>query len=212
MNDRQTINSQEGTLALGRFGAHAFSTGNPCSKDGANKVLIVDDDRLFSRQLSAGLKRYGLETVPTDNRQMALEAAQRLRPLFAVLELRLLHDPNAFHSGLEVIGQLRKRHPAMRIVVATAYSSIVTAVAAIRSGAVDYLLKPTDVDTVAAALTDTRHMMGHREKPMAADRLRWEYILRIFFQCNQNVSATARALGMHRRTLQRMLNKRPPPE
>ena len=177
-----------------------------------DSVLIVDDDQLFCSQLSTGLKRQGLTVLPTDNRQMALEIAHNYRPQFAVLELRLLHDPNAFHSGLELIRSLRKLNPPMRIVVVTGYSSIVTAVAAIKAGAVDYLLKPANINSVAAALTRQEHDPDLRANPMAADRLRWEYILRVFFQCNQNVSATARTLGMHRRTLQRMLNKRPPPE
>jgi two-component system response regulator RegA len=182
------------------------------SRQGDDNVLVVDDDRLFLRQLAAGLKRHGLTALTASNRQMALEAAYRERPQYAVVELRLLHDPNAFHSGLDLIRKLKKLNPSMRIVIATAYSSIVTAIAAIKDGAADYLLKPTNVDAVAAALIKPGHAPSLRDDPMSADRLRWEYILRVFFQCNQNVSATARALGMHRRTLQRMLNKRPPPE
>ncbi|MGI9493274.1 MAG: response regulator transcription factor [Geminicoccaceae bacterium] len=212
MNDQQIIDGQEGDTAHKLFDAWQLSTNSAVANDGSKKALIVDDDKLFCCQLSAGLKRYGLEVIPTDNRQMALEAAQSHRPQFAVLELRLNHDPSAIHSGLEAISSLRRQHRSMRIVVATAYSSIVSAVEAIKAGASDYLLKPTDVDSVAAALMNSRPMPGLPKKPMGADRLRWEYILRVLFQCEQNVSATARALGMHRRTLQRMLNKRPPPE
>ena len=192
--------------------ARHFQTSETYFERGEDCVLVVDDDRLFRRQLDTGLKRYGLTAVTADNRQMALEAAHLERPQYAVLELRLLHDPNAFHSGLDLIRKLRKINPSMHIVVATAYSSIVTAIAAIKHGATDYLLKPTDVDSVAAALVKHGDQPALPSNPMGADRLRWEYILRVFFQCGQNVSATARALGMHRRTLQRMLNKRPPPE
>ena len=212
MINQQITNGQGCDVGLRRFPPRGLPTREAPYGHGDDNVLIVDDDRLFCRQLTTGLTRHGLTAVPADNRQMALEAAYRERPRYAVVELRLLHDPNAFHSGLELIRKLKKLNPSMRIVIATAYSSIVTAIAAIKGGAADYLLKPTDVDTVAAALIKPEDAPGLRNDPMSADRLRWEYILRVFFQCNQNVSATARILGMHRRTLQRMLNKRPPPE
>ena len=47
---------------------------------------------------------------------------------------------------------------------------------------------------------------------MTADRVRWEHIQRVFIQCKRNVSETARRLRMHRRTLQRILNKHAPKE
>ena len=212
MNERHTTDHQAGDLAHRPLDVWQLSAESTVANDGSNKVLIVDDDKLFRCQLSSGLKRYGLEVVPTDNRQMALEAVRSHRPHFAVLELRLNHDPSAMHSGLESIRSLRRQNRSMRIVVATAYSSIVSAVEAIKAGASDYLQKPADVDSVAAALMNGRPMPALPRTPMSADRLRWEYILRILFQCEQNVSATARLLRMHRRTLQRMLNKRPPPE
>lgn len=175
-------------------------------------VMIVDDDQLFTRQLVTGLKRRGFSVLPAHNRLKALETVHTHWPDCVVLELRLSHDPIAHHSGLELIADLRKLRPKMHIVVATAYSSIVSAVAAIKAGAAEYLSKPASLDSVATALMKNGHTQCLRDKPMSADRLRWEYILRVFFQCDQNVSATARTSGMHRRTLQRMLNKRPPPE
>ncbi len=182
----------------------------PASKN--TNVMIVDDDQLFTRQLTTGLKRRGFLTFSVDNRSKALETAHAHRPAFAILELRLHHDPIAHNGGLQLITDLRRLRPEMHIVVATAYSSIVTAIEAIKAGAGEYLLKPASLDCVIAALMKSGHTPCLRDKPMSADRLRWEYIQRVFFQCHQNVSATARTLGMHRRTLQRMLNKRPPPE
>ena len=48
------------------------------------------------------------------------------------------------------------------------------------------------------------------DNPMSADRVRWEHIQRVYELCDHNVSETARRLGMHRRTLQRILAKRAP--
>ena len=93
----------------------------------------------------------------------------------------------------------------------TGYGNIATAVAAIKSGAIDYLPKPAEVDQIYDALTNSREVLPPPpENPMTADRIRWEHIHRVFELCNRNVSETARRLKMHRRTLQRILSKRSP--
>ena len=93
----------------------------------------------------------------------------------------------------------------------TGYGAIATAVAAVKIGAVDYLAKPADADDIANALRARCAILPEApENPMSADRVRWEHIQRVFEQCERNVSETARKLGMHRRTLQRILAKRSP--
>ena len=93
------------------------------------------------------------------------------------------------------------------------FDNIATAVAAIKSGAIDYLPKPAEIDQIYDALTNSKEILPPPpENPMTADRIRWEHIQRVFIQCNRNVSETARRLRMHRRTLQRILNKHAPRE
>ena len=103
--------------------------------------------------------------------------------------------------------------PDGRIIMLTGYGNIATAVAAVKMGAVDYLSKPADADAIEAALlagdTETPPLP---ERPMSADRVRWEHIQRVYELCNRNVSETARRLSMHRRTLQRILAKHSPRE
>ncbi|HPE30110.1 MAG TPA: response regulator, partial [Parvularculaceae bacterium] len=102
-------------------------------------------------------------------------------------------------------------HEDCRVIMLTGYGNIATAVAAVKAGAVDYLPKPADADDVVKALLANP---GARpvppENPMSADRVRWEHIQRVYELCDHNVSETARRLGMHRRTLQRILAKRAP--
>src|SRR5690606_8262375 len=128
-------------------------------------------------------------------------------PAYAVLDLRL-----ADGSGLSVVPLVREARPDARIVVLTGYGNIATAVAAVKAGAVDYLAKPADADQVEAALLagEDQALPPPPENPMSADRVRWEHIQRVFEQCDRNVSETARRLKMHRRTLQRILNKHAP--
>ena len=80
----------------------------------------------------------------------------------------------------------------------------------VKAGAVDYLSKPADADDVVKALLAAGDAPEPPENPMSADRVRWEHIQRVYELCDHNVSETARRLGMHRRTLQRILAKRAP--
>ncbi|HEX6143097.1 MAG TPA: ActR/PrrA/RegA family redox response regulator transcription factor [Geminicoccaceae bacterium] len=172
------------------------------------KLLLVDDDAPLRRSLARALERRGFEVLAAEGGSDARDLAVEHKPDFAVLDLRLAEG-----SGLDLVGRLRELRPDMRIVIVTGYGNIATAVAAIKAGAVDYLAKPVDAeDVVNALLRSGESLPPPRENPMSADRVRWEHIQRVFEQCNRNVSETARRLNMHRRTLQRILNKRAPRE
>ncbi len=174
----------------------------------APKLLLIDDDAPLRRTLERALARRGFIVHPAAGMREALSIAHQLRPDFAVVDLRLEDG-----SGLELVRRLREIHPKIRIVILTGYGNIATAVAAIKAGAVDYLAKPADADDVVNALLCSGSGLPPPPcNPMSADRVRWEHIQRVFEQCGRNVSETARRLNMHRRTLQRILNKRAPRE
>jgi two-component system response regulator RegA len=172
------------------------------------KLLLVDDDTPLRRSMARALERRGFQVFPAEGLAEAREHAHQQKPEFAVLDMRLAEG-----SGLDLVRTLRELRPEVRIVIVTGYGNIATAVAAIKAGAVDYLAKPVDADDVVNALLKTgQGLPPPRDNPMSADRVRWEHIQRVFEQCNRNVSETARRLNMHRRTLQRILNKRAPRE
>jgi two-component system response regulator RegA len=135
-----------------------------------------------------------------------LEGEGGLRPDFAILDLNL-----GGSSGLRLIGAVRQSNPECRIVVLTGYASISTAVDAIKLGADQYLAKPIEVDAIVRALTDEQvpDDGDAGEGTLSVSRLEWEHIQRVLADNSGNISATARALKMHRRTLQRKLGKRP---
>jgi two-component system response regulator RegA len=193
--------------AEGQSGADAATMTVP--PGGGRKLLLVDDDAPLRRSLARALERRGFEVLPAESAVEARDVATEARPDYAVLDLRLAEG-----SGLDLVGLLRELRPEVRIVIVTGYGNIATAVAAIKAGAVDYLAKPVDADDVVNALLRSGDLglPPPRENPMSADRVRWEHIQRVFEQCNRNVSETARRLNMHRRTLQRILNKRAPRE
>lgn len=169
-------------------------------------LLIVDDDEPFLRRLARAMEKRGFEVTAVETVAEGRAAAARRPPAFAVVDLRLEDG-----HGLDVVEMLRERRADTRIVVLTGYGAIATAVAAVKTGAWDYLSKPADAnDVTTALLADGRVRPEPPENPMSADRVRWEHIQRIFEMCGRNVSETARRLNMHRRTLQRILAKRCP--
>lgn len=170
------------------------------------RILLVDDDVLFSTTLLQALRRRGYEVESAADQASALELAQNEPPDAAVLDLKLAEE-----SGLGLIGPLKELRPDMRILLLTGYASIATAVEAIKLGATHYLPKPADADEILAALgrEEGDADIAPPDDPMSVDRLEWEHIQKVLAEHDGNISATARALKMHRRTLQRKLAKRP---
>lgn len=174
-------------------------------------LLLVEDDATFSRAMGRALGLRGFEVVVASNITEALRQAERTHPLYAVVDLKLGSD-----SGLHLIPALRASWPAIRIVLLTGYASIATAVEAIKLGADDYLAKPVDADTVMSTVLGVDDESaepvpsGDRTgTPLPLRRLEWEHIQRVLLECDGNISKAARRLGMHRRTLQRKLDKHP---
>jgi len=127
-------------------------------------------------------------------------------PDMAVVDLKLESE-----SGLDLIPRLKVINPDMNIIVLTGYSSIATAVTAIKRGAADYLSKPVTASDVTRALTGERPPESGAAdfSPMSVERMEWEHIQKVLKENDGNISATARSLGMYRRTLQRKLAKKP---
>ncbi len=169
-------------------------------------LLLVDDDEPFLRRLAKAMEKRGFEVETAGSVAAGKAIATARPPAFAVVDLRL-QDGN----GLDVVEVLREKRADTRVVVLTGYGAIATAVAAVKSGATDYLSKPADANDIVNALLATGgNLPEPPENPMSADRVRWEHIQRVYELCDRNVSETARRLNMHRRTLQRILAKRSP--
>jgi two-component system response regulator RegA len=176
--------------------------------DGAGpvRVLVVDDEAPLRRNLVRVLEREGFVVATAASLKEAYDVAAEVLPDCAVLDLNLEDG-----HGLELLQTLKDLRPGCRVVVLTGYDSIASSVVALKSGVAHYLAKPVAPETVVAALRgELEEPTATIDQPMSADRVRWEHIQRVFEQCNRNVSETARRLGMHRRTLQRILAKRAP--
>lgn len=172
------------------------------------KILVVDDDEVLNQTLVRALRRHGFDAEGVLNAEEATGACENNDIKKVILDLKLAHQ-----SGLQLIPQLLAINPQLAIVMLTGYSSIATAVEAIKLGAVNYLSKPADIDDILAAFSsspaESQSQTVEELVPPSVDRLEWEHIQRVLQENDGNISATARALGMHRRTLQRKLQKRP---
>lgn len=175
----------------------------------SKRVLVIDDDPTFNAVLTRALTRRGFSATGAADAETALQAARDDPPDAVVLDLNLGEV-----SGLMLIQPLLAIAPACRIVVLTGYASIATAVEAIKLGATQYFAKPVEVEAIVAVFTPTDEPETATESmppsdPLSVSRLEWEHIQRVLLENDGNISATARALKMHRRTLQRKLAKRP---
>lgn len=169
-------------------------------------LLVVDDDITFCTVLAAALEKRGFAVRVAHDVQSALAVAEQELPEYVVLDLKMPGE-----SGLALVQKLKALDNHTRIVVLTGYASVATAVAAIKLGAIHYLTKPADADEIVQAFwqDDGNAAVPIDEQRPSVDRLQWEYIQQVLNDCDGNISATARSLGMHRRTLQRKLQKRP---
>ncbi|MDB9948367.1 response regulator [Porticoccaceae bacterium] len=169
--------------------------------------LLVDDDAAFSAVLARVLQRRGEQAFTARNGNEAIAQLQNKKIDRVVLDLKLEQE-----SGLAILQQLLTQQPALEIVILTGYSSISTAVEAIKLGATNYLCKPAGMEEIIAAFevrTGGAAEVPLEDSPPSVNRLEWEHIQKVLNHHEGNISATAKTLGMHRRTLQRKLQKRP---
>jgi two-component system response regulator RegA len=176
----------------------------------ATTLLIVDDDQVFRERMARAFRDRGFDVRTAGDVEQAMAVARAESPELAVVDLRM---PG--RSGLELVRELRAIDQATKIVVLTGYGSIATAIDATRLGATYYLPKPADIDDILAAFTRDEVPSSDASETTAPAapslaRAEWEHINRVLGDCDGNVSEAARRLGMHRRSLQRKLQKYPP--
>ncbi|MGR8942388.1 MAG: response regulator transcription factor [Gammaproteobacteria bacterium] len=170
------------------------------------RLLLVDDDETYCRVLKSALEKRDYEVLVANDVQSGIALAEQNLPEYAVIDLRIGHE-----SGLELVKKLISLDANTSCVMLTGFASIATAVEAIKLGAVHYLTKPANADEILAALhkNEGDASVSISENPLSVKRLEWEHLQKILMQHDGNISAAARALNMHRRTLQRKLEKRP---
>jgi two-component system response regulator RegA len=172
-------------------------------------ILIVDDDEVYRNRLARAFVDRGYEVFTAHDHDSGLALATAESPEFAVVDLKM---PGK--SGLELVKALKEIDPATKTVVLTGYGSIATAIDAVRLGATYYLSKPADADDIVASFArgdaPPLEPPDHDYRAPSLARAEWEHINRVLSDAGGNISEAARRLGIHRRSLQRKLQKYPP--
>ena len=172
-------------------------------------ILIVDDDEVYRTRLARAFVDRGYEVRTAHDHDSGLALATVESPEFAVVDLKM---PGK--SGLELVKALKEIDPATKTVVLTGYGSIATAIDAVRLGAAYYLSKPADADDIVASFARGEapplEPPDHDYRAPSLARAEWEHINRVLSDAGGNISEAARRLGIHRRSLQRKLQKYPP--
>ncbi|MCF2856104.1 response regulator [Pseudoalteromonas sp. SMS1] len=169
------------------------------------KLLIIEDDIAFSNTLARRMAKMGFDCQCVNVESEIIDTCLQFAPNFVLLDMKLEHG-----SGLHYIAKIRETLPECKLVLLTGFASIATAVEAIKLGADDYLTKPADTKLIAKKLLgENVEVQSCFESTMSPERLEWEHIQQTLQANGGNVSETARQLNMHRRTLQRKLQKRP---
>ena len=171
-----------------------------------HEILLVDDDAIFRGVLADSLKERNIIVYEAENLSSAINASKKKLINYAIVDLKMPGD-----SGLVLIKELRALNSKMNIVMLTGFASIATAVEAVKLGANQYLAKPVNAEEILEAFNklDGNEALDIHASPLTVDKLEWEHINRILNENKGNISATARALNMHRRTLQRKLQRKP---
>lgn len=170
-------------------------------------LLIIDDDLVLRSTLKRVLSRYQLTVFEAEDSEAALAIAEQQTINMALIDLKLENE-----SGLVLSTELLKKYPDIKIVMMTGYASIATAINAIKLGVINYLVKPVSAQEILTAFDDSSIIQPEQsvdQHAMSPKRLEWEHIQRVLMQHDGNISKTAEALNMHRRTLQRKLKKKP---
>jgi two-component system response regulator RegA len=164
-------------------------------------VLIVEDDAPYRRALARALSREGFVALDVEGVEEAIALLQTRSPDLAVVDLKLVDG-----SGIDVLLAIAERAPNCRTVLLTGFGSIPSTVEAMRAGAVDVRTKPISTPELVEVLRQAERGVADSQDPEntlgAVER---DHILRTLEACGGNISATARKLGLHRRTLQRKL-------
>ena len=173
------------------------------------KIILVDDEDHFRERLARAFTKRGYGVFQAANVDEALNTIEGNRPDWALVDLKMPEK-----SGLDLIREAKEIMPTLKIVVLTGYGSIATATEAIKLGAFYYLPKPADVDDILNAFERDTDLEPESDQPdfevPSLARVEWEHIQRVLNDCDNNITAAANKLGIHRRTLQRKLYKYAP--
>jgi two-component system response regulator RegA len=184
------------------FVVESGAMGSQSAKCPIESILLVDDYPQQLAMWARELEATGRSVATAASRAEALELAQKLRPGVAVVDLFL-----GAEDGLECVRELKSLFPDLFVVVVSGDMSVAYAMAAVRSGANDVLVKPLAVSELVRRI-ELGESIDPARTSLTLDEVEWEHISRALLETGKNITQAAERLGIYRQTLQRKLRKR----
>jgi two-component system response regulator RegA len=170
---------------------------------GQPRLLVVDDDEIMARRLSDAMDKRGFDADYALDLFEARKRIDEMRPSHAIVDLRIGRE-----NGLDLIATLRDAEPDCRVLILSGYATTANAVSAVQLGALDVLVKPANADEIFEAFQAADFGKAPAPThPTDIDFAERDHVRRVLHERDWNVTDSARALGMHRRTLQRVLRR-----
>jgi two-component system, response regulator RegA len=166
------------------------------------RVLLVDD---FVAQLSTWameLEADGRVVFQATQRAEAQRLAKAHEPQIAIVDLFL-----GTEDGLDCVRDLKAIAPGMFVIVVSGDMSVAFAMASVRAGADDVMVKPVQASDVVRRV-EHGIMPTPARTSLTLEQVEWEHISRALVESNKNITQAAERLGIYRQTLQRKLRKR----
>src|SRR5262247_1213988 len=132
-----------------------------------NKVLIVDDEPTIRWALNEALRGWGYETIEAETGAATQAAVVTERPDVVLLDINL---PDS--SGLDLLREIKRRHPQAAVIMITAETLFENASAALRGGADDFIGKPVHLEGLRFALDQALKLKRQGREPVAVSRPR----------------------------------------
>ena len=167
-------------------------------------ILLVEDDEALRAALAVSLRHRGYRGLTESSIEDGKRKLTQEAPQYAVIDFNLGRGD----TGLDLVRETRESYPEIGLALLTGFASISTAVEAMRLGVRDVLLKPVDAVQVLNAfglLTAPKRQRIATKAPVRLKSQEMADIRKIMALTDNNISETARRLGMHRRSLQRKL-------
>lgn len=173
-------------------------------------ILLIDDDEQYTRVLKRRFEQHtDLQVQCFTRASEALQFSANVPVSGILLDMMMQEE-----TGLDFVEPLQARFSPVHLIVMTGYASIATTVTAMKRGATDYVAKPIAFKALLAKLALSNESNTETQSPAPAPlttaQIEWEHIQRVLADNQGNISRTAEALGMHRRSLQRKLQKHSP--
>lgn len=169
------------------------------------RVLICDDDAPLRKRLVRMLRDRGLLVFEAENVDEAKEVLSEFEVKTCIVDMRMPGD-----SGIALLEHISEKYPEIRSVVFTGFGTIQNATEAMKKGAVEYLTKPASIDAIMSAITGSVILAEDDEQNIgmpSLEEVEMDYIRKVLAECEGNITAAAKVLGLHRRSLQRKLSK-----